>query len=259
MTPSFLRRLSLLAAACASLGAGSALRGSPVEIVQAVDLSEFIKANNDLHFSAAPTVRIADGDDVTITFNFNSQLSLANTGATAGSFSTGWPWLESWGDEGKFTISKVSISLLAPIVTGEAETTLWKAEESDGKVHLGPLGYFNLGAYSTVSFSGITATFHVEGVPGGTNSYQPWIHGYFDGLEASLTGGKRSEQRRSEYRVYTDEPDLTAGDYEGPTSAPSSGRYFSVPDNAPTVVLLLLGAVILRVFGVRPAGRDRTA
>lgn len=225
-----------------------------VNVNQTVDLNAFISANNDLHFSDAPRVTIANGDDVTVTFNFsaNQRLTLTNSTNAAVSYATGWPWLESWGAAGQFNISNISITLIAPTVFGSGDTSLSLAGQTDGKVHLGPLDYFNLGANSTISFSGITATYHVDSVPGDENVYTPWIHGYLEDVQESITTGKKIEKRSSELQICYNDPFTSEKGYKM-LEQRTSERYDRVPEVAPTAVLLLLGTIVLSIFGRTPS------
>ncbi|MDB6092992.1 MAG: hypothetical protein JWM32_554 [Verrucomicrobia bacterium] len=223
--------------------------GAVVVISQDMTLSDFLNAGNDHHFADAPKVAVSNGDDITVSFNFSNGelLRLSNPSASSTSYATGWPWLEAWGDSGKFTISNISVSLTAATVTGEGNTSLWEASETDGTVHLGPLAYLSLGGYSSLTFAGITASYHVDAVPGGTNFYQPWIHGYFDGLDASIVSGKKKEPRGSEVQIcYDASSDTMKGPSEKVYEAPTNEKFATaVPDATSTAGLLFLTGVLL--------------
>jgi hypothetical protein len=248
----FLTTLYRLAGTIALIS-GSVCVGSVITINQEVNLEDFAKRDYDLHYPGAPMVTIRDGDDVTVTFNFQSgaRLLLNNATSAATKFATGWPWLESWGQNGFFEIKDISISLLNPELIGSGTVAMNLSGHSDGNVHLGPLGYMDLDAYSSVSFTGITATYHVTSVPGGTNYYQPWIHGYFD-VTASIIANSPAVAKR--FESFGNEK-LVCFNTESGTRKPTFAigaelptAVISVSEETPSVLLILAGLVLLRNF-----------
>ena len=245
--------LPALILGAAALVPGAVSRGSPITVNQEVNLADFVNSGYDLRFFSAPTVRIANGDDVTVTFSFSgaNRLLVANNTATATSFSTAWPWLESRGTSGFFTISNISISLLSPNANGGATSSMTFANQTDGSVHLGPRDNFSLDAYSSLSFTGITATFHVDSIPGGMNSYQPWFYGDFGEADVSILSGVKGKQTEAVASDITVCFDSSSAVTKESSRLSDIGMVSSVPDSSSTLWMVAMAAVLAWAFGKR--------
>ncbi|MDB6169019.1 MAG: hypothetical protein JWM88_1883 [Verrucomicrobia bacterium] len=257
---SFRSQFYIFARLCGAAGLLSfcPARASTVLVTQDVDLGTFINLGYDMHFSSAPVVNVTNGADIMVTFNFlyGDRLVVNNSSSSSTWFSTGWPWLESKGVSGDFAISNIQISLVSPSVVGTADTSLSLTSQIDGKVHLGPVAAFDVEAYSSVSFIGVTATYHVDSVPGGSNTYQPWIYGYFNtlGVVAASSGGaasKTGEAVNQQMTVCYDQSVKNAASWAPPspiiTDFGSSPQ--SVPDGVATGLLLAGACATLFFFG----------
>lgn len=150
-----------------------------MDITFTVDLNAWVTSGYNLQFSA-PTVQISNGDTVDIAYNFlpGQTLTFANNDPSAGNnLVMAWPWLQNDGTDGNFEIQNIDVNLLDPAVTGTVDTNFTQADEMSGVAHLGPFDTFLALPDSSVTFSGVTATYDVVSVPGGSNPYSEWFNG----------------------------------------------------------------------------------
>jgi hypothetical protein len=110
----------------------------------------------------------------------------------------------------------------------------------------------DLDAYSSVSFTGIAATSHVTSVPGGTNYYQPWIHGYFD-VTASII--RTSPAITKQFESFGNEKLVcfNTGGSKTPTLAVGAAlpsAVIGVAEATSSANLIFLGLVLLRGFAL---------
>lgn len=212
--PHSLRRFAC--AGVSSLILAGAAQAATISVTQSLDLNDFIASfaggQYSLYFGAAAPVTIDEGDDVEVTYLFlNSQaLKLTNTSAVSSlSYDIAWPWL---GDQGpnydNFRILNSTVTLLNPVFSGSGAgtTTFFSASEESGVAHLGPFPMFGLDSATSVLFTGLHATYHVDQlhlpdpsrsnpssqdydpnyVPGsGPNNYVPWFHSFTTGWEVA--------------------------------------------------------------------------
>jgi hypothetical protein len=129
-------------------------------------------------YDAAP-VTIANGDSVSVTYNFTGGFRLRMDDLPSGgdSFETADAWLFLFeGTPGWFEISNIKVSFLDAVATGGAPTEVLLSLHSQGDWHLGPELWYFMPAGSSLAFSGIKATYDVVSVPGGVNLYKPWLN-----------------------------------------------------------------------------------
>lgn len=156
---------------CASVGAFAA----SVNINYQVDLNSWTVINSE------SMVSISNGDQVSVAYSFvgGKDLQLVNTSLVAANWLPGWAWLTSRDNDSKFKISDIHVSLLNATVTGSADVEKSSLSEESGQAHLGPYINFQVGGESSVTFSGMQASFQVDTInPYGTNEYYAWFQTY---------------------------------------------------------------------------------
>ena len=207
--------------AAVALLLGSVAKPATVSVTQTVDLDQFLASfaggQYNLFYSSNTPVTIDEGDDVDVTYLFanNKALKFTNTTHSAISYDIAWPWLEDLGPSNDdFSISSASVALSNPNFTGgTGDTTFFIASQESGVAHIGPYGSFGLDAMTSVTFTGVHATYHVDQlhlpdlnradpssinydptyVPGtGPNSYTPWFHSFSSPWEVVDNGGSNN-------------------------------------------------------------------
>lgn len=158
----------------------SAASAANISIEQHVNLST-LGANPNVTFSSASPTSIQVGDVVTVTYVFDSVLPTYTASFGDGTFALG-AWLYHAADSGYFTISDITTSLLSPVVAGVADTTLYASSETSGFAHLGPYSTFSVSNGSSLSFSGIQASFTVTALNVPSYSVVPYLNMYTSSL-----------------------------------------------------------------------------
>lgn len=163
-----------------------------IEITQDLDLDSLtISSNNNgniiqfTNFAATPTA-IAEGDEVTVTYNFlnGKKLRFNDLTSLEGYRELIWLFLRTAdNDYSNFTLSDITVELLDPVASPGVPTTYSYDSQSSGRVHLGPNAYINVDPGEFVEFAGVTTTFTVTDLAIGSGEYIPWLQIQAESIE----------------------------------------------------------------------------
>jgi hypothetical protein len=173
---------SITAAVCLLAAGTATMRAALVTIQQDVNLATTtitLGPPNQInqYFSGSTPRTISNGDSVSLTYNFlNGRLTMADLVSIPNTAENAFMWLGlQSGTSGTFNISSIQITFLDAVATGGAQSQFVLASQSSGSAHLGPALQAFLLSGSSLNFSGIQATYTVDSIPGGTDTYVPWL------------------------------------------------------------------------------------
>ena len=171
-------KLSHRYAILVSLAAAIAIPAQSANITfnETIDLNQWVSSS--FYLTGTNPVTISDGDTVTINYDFagTQALKLTNLDGSSTTYAPAWPWLLTQNYVGSFQILNASTTLInASFVGGSGATTEFQASQSSSAAHLGLYSFLELDALTSVQFTGVSSTFTVDYLPGGTNDYVSWF------------------------------------------------------------------------------------